>query len=675
MNNRRCSYTLKKDLKMFRRLNQYSTILYRACIPILLFILFSNLSHASTKLCTLSSFIPQINTPIGETSSSSTDMRSSILVENQLSGLTLEGNGVYLAVFGGKATWSFNKPIYDVVMQFNHFEDENESISILLYDENNTIIATPEVNVSTPSIQTTTIGGNVTLTTSNTTLATSENVEVRIPHNVGVNYIIITQPASQPGVVWRMSSHCTLVDTDGDGIADSNETNDSDGDNISDFLESNTTDSDNDGVVDQYDVNNTDPTSDSDGDNISDNNESNLSTNPLDNTSTPTDTDGDNNPDALDTDDDNDGLSDTNETALGTNTTNPDTDGDGISDSNETNDSDGDNIIDALESKTIDSDGDGVANQYDVNNTNPNSDSDGDNINDKDETSSGHNPLDNSSNPTDTDGDNIIDTNDIDDDNDGILDSVENVTYTTSDKTASTTTSAIDTDGDGKLDRVDTDSDNDGIPDAIEGHDANKDGVADVKPSGTDSDADGLDDAFDPDHGGKEASIQDMDDDGIPDFKDNDDDGDGIPTANELQDNDGDGTLDYLEVNDKLQAINDTLTVATCNSIASNTVSTNDQLPSGANYTFELESTPNHGSVDFEKDGTYIYTANEGYEGNDTFSYRIIGTNGTESVASVNINVRTMQDGDSVDALNPLWMLLTLLTTLLFARKLNKRVY
>jgi len=68
--------------------------------------------------------------------------------------------------------------------------------------------------------------------------------------------------------------------------------------------------------------------------------------------------------------------------------------------------------------------------------------------------------------PVDTDGDGIINALDLDDDNDGILDTVEG---------------NLDTDGDGIINRLDLDTDNDGINDVIEagGTDTNDNGRAD----------------------------------------------------------------------------------------------------------------------------------------------------------------------------------------------------
>ncbi len=79
----------------------------------------------------------------------------------------------------------------------------------------------------------------------------------------------------------------------------------------------------------------------------------------------------------------------------------------------------------------------------------------------------------------DKDGDGTVDTNDLDDDNDGILDTVE-------DGICSPSSPNCDTDGDGIPNRLDLDSDNDGINDVREagGTDTNNDGMADGTPDG-----------------------------------------------------------------------------------------------------------------------------------------------------------------------------------------------
>ncbi|MBL0213438.1 MAG: OmpA family protein [Myxococcales bacterium] len=116
----------------------------------------------------------------------------------------------------------------------------------------------------------------------------------------------------------------------------------------------------------------------------------------------------------------------------------------------------------------------------------------------------------------DLDSDGVSDSIDLDDDNDGIPDSVEG---------------GVDTDGDGVTDDHDLDSDNDGLPDVAEaGHglvDADHDGRGDC-PGGFG--ANGLCDAVEtaPDSGTAKQPPIDTDGDLIPDFRDLDSDDDGI---------------------------------------------------------------------------------------------------------------------------------------------------
>jgi len=124
-------------------------------------------------------------------------------------------------------------------------------------------------------------------------------------------------------------------------------------------------------------------------------------------------------------------------------------------------------------------------------------------------------------------------TEDFDDDNDGIPDTVEG---------------DINTDEDGIVNRLDLDSDNDGIADAIESSptpatppDTDNDGTPDYLD--LDSDNDDISDST-------EKNI-DVDSDGIPNYRDFDSDGDGVLDSDEgVGDIDGDGILNYLDADD-----------------------------------------------------------------------------------------------------------------------------
>ncbi|MBN4050386.1 hypothetical protein JYT28_01390 [Desulfobulbus sp. AH-315-M07] len=176
------------------------------------------------------------------------------------------------------------------------------------------------------------------------------------------------------------NANCTwMVDTDGDGISDTDEGKaqdlDTDNDGTPDYLDS---DSDDDGIPDSVEAGDSDITTppvntdgtggadfqdtDADDDGLLDTAEAGPDpTNPID-------TDGDFVPDYIDTDSDNDDLTDAEEYAFGTNHLLPDTDGDTIGDGDEgTSDADGDLVINALDD---DSDQDGHLDSDEAGDTN-----------------------------------------------------------------------------------------------------------------------------------------------------------------------------------------------------------------------------------------------------------------------------------------------------------------
>jgi gliding motility-associated-like protein len=137
----------------------------------------------------------------------------------------------------------------------------------------------------------------------------------------------------------------------------------------------------------------TDPNNpDTDGDGINDGTEVTNVSDPLDPCSP--------NLNSANCDSDGDGITNPNETLLGTDPNNPDTDGDGINDGTEV--TNGSNPLDPCDPVstsldcTLDSDGDGISNaQEGVIGTDPNNpDSDGDGINDGVEVNNSSNPLD-----------------------------------------------------------------------------------------------------------------------------------------------------------------------------------------------------------------------------------------------------------------------------------------
>ncbi len=166
----------------------------------------------------------------------------------------------------------------------------------------------------------------------------------------------------------------------------------------------------------------------------------------------------------------------------------------------------------------------------------------------------------------DTDGDGIPDRDDIDDDNDGILDSVEQ-----------NGANDVDIDADGIWDRLDLDSDNDGILDVVESGGSAI--TAMTIESGRISGAVGANGLPDSVEDGSETgnvgyALLDTDDDTKPDFRDLDSDNDGISDAIEggSIDPDGNGfigsgdplTLASNEVNsDGIPLLNDSAVIST----------------------------------------------------------------------------------------------------------------
>ena len=290
------------------------------------------------------------------------------------------------------------------------------------------------------------------------------------------------------------------TDTDGDGVGD-NEDPDSDGDGTPDSEDAfpldpeEDTDTDGDGTGDNADAFPTDPEedTDTDGDGTGDNTDD-FPTDPDEDTDSDgdgtgnnadTDDDGDGTPDTddafpnsseesvdtdgdgtgnnADTDDDNDGVSDIDEATNGTDPLDSDTDDDGETDGEEgTADTDGDGIIDVLESDEIDTDNDGVVDEFDVDNDDIESDSDGDGYADWEETEDGTSPLSRlvSPLPNDFDLDNRCNAHDTDDDNDGVLDTLDIFPLDQ--------TEWADADGDGIGDNADPDDDNDGVEDSYD---------------------------------------------------------------------------------------------------------------------------------------------------------------------------------------------------------------
>ena len=220
----------------------------------------------------------------------------------------------------------------------------------------------------------------------------------------------------------------------------------------------------------------------------------------------------------------------------------PDTDGDGLGDWQDL-DADNDGIFDRAENDSLDGDNNGLVDSF--GDANGDGWDDDENIHDLAFT---------------IDGDNVYDYKDLDTDNDGIPDVIEN--------------GLTDTDGNGMVDGF-TDADGDGADDAnttsirlnfdgdpivdVRDLDCDNDGITDIyEAGGTDLDSNGVTDAFaDLDNDGwdddsKITSPTDTDADGNFDHKSLDADGDGITDIVESgqTDSDGDGLVDDFDDDD-----------------------------------------------------------------------------------------------------------------------------
>jgi len=391
------------------------------------------------------------------------------------------------------------------------------------------------------------------------------------------------------------------VDTDGDGVPDSQdvfpddpaETTDLDNDGVGDNAD---TDRDDDTVRNIYDAFPDDATEwqDIDGDGFGDNTDRVID-----------DTDGDGIPNSQDVDIDGDGVPNRVDAFPYDSSETSDIDGDGVGD-NADGDRDGDGIDNTLDALADDTDNDGILNRDDV-------DIDGDGVLNKDDTF----PVDEAENK-DLDGDGVGDNADIDRDGDGIDDDSD--TY------------ADDTDNDGLANEQDSDDDNDGVADILDDFplnpaetlDTDEDGLGDNADADRDGDgiantSDTYPDDFDNDEI-VDLSDADRDDDGVPDDEDafplnpaeiGDMDGDGVGD-NIDSDRDGDGIFNDADSNpddtDNDNIVNDQDTDRDGDGVDD----ANDPFPLDANESRDLDKDGFGDNADTDLDGDGISNATEG---------------------------------------------------------------
>jgi hypothetical protein len=402
--------------------------------------------------------------------------------------------------------------------------------------------------------------------------------------NNGVrSYALLNSLSSSQPLPTVVIASPPAVDTDGDGLIDSIDTDD-DGDGVPDvsdafpdwFLESLDTDhdgiantqdldDDNDGIDDaddsfplipdgagDFDNDGIDNNSDTDDDNDGVPDISDLYPfNPIESGDVDSDGVGNN----VDTDDDNDGVPDTRDRFPLDASESADNDNDGTGNNADTDD-DNDGVPDISDrfsfdaSEFSDADDDGVGDNAD-------DDSDNDGVPD----ATDRFPLD----PTeayDSDNDGIGNSADTDDDNDGVPD--------TSDAFPLNAAESADNDNDGIGNNADADDDNDGVPDVsdvfpfdvYESADNDNDGIG--NKADADDDNDGVKDYRDAFPFDATESV-DTDGDGIGNNADSDDDDDGVEDINdafpldafEAVDTDGDGIGDNSDADDDNDGVDD----------------------------------------------------------------------------------------------------------------------
>ncbi|MBK9262615.1 MAG: DUF11 domain-containing protein [Polyangiaceae bacterium] len=387
----------------------------------------------------------------------------------------------------------------------------------------------------------------------------------------------------------------TITDTDGDGLSDDFENQigsdpndaDSDDDGVPDGQEANpAADSDGDGLINVLDV-------DSDNDGLFDGTEmgfdcSNPDTDTSQNTCIPDGDMGTTQTSPIDPDTDNGGISDGSE----------DFDKDGVVDPGE-----GDPNDPSDDTTIIDTDGDGLSDDFENQiGSDPNdADSDDDGVIDGLEA----NPAE------DTDGDGTINVLDPDSDGDGILDGTEMGFDCSNQATNPAANNCVpDADmGTTTTSPVNPDTDFGGVPDGVE--DFNKNGTIDPGEG-------------DPNDPSDDGNIKDSDGDGLPDDyetsigsdpNDADSDDDGVPDGQEInpaEDTDGDGLINVLDADSDNDGLWDGTEMGFDCSNADTDTTKNRCIPDaddGSTTTDPLDRDTDDGGIsdgaeDFDKDGT-----------------------------------------------------------------------
>ncbi|WP_157964823.1 Ig-like domain-containing protein, partial [Algibacillus agarilyticus] len=89
---------------------------------------------------------------------------------------------------------------------------------------------------------------------------------------------------------------------------------------------------------------------------------------------------------------------------------------------------------------------------------------------------------------------------------------------------------------------------------------------------------------------------------------------------------------------------------ATEDTVLNGSVAGNDSTTSGGTLSFVKASEPSHGTVTVNTDGTFSYTPNSNYTGNDSFTYTVTDAGSGESLTqTVSVTVAAVTDLTAAD--------------------------
>ncbi|WP_020210841.1 tandem-95 repeat protein, partial [Gilvimarinus chinensis] len=106
-------------------------------------------------------------------------------------------------------------------------------------------------------------------------------------------------------------------------------------------------------------------------------------------------------------------------------------------------------------------------------------------------------------------------------------------------------------------------------------------------------------------------------------------------------------TISVTSVNDVPVAVDDVIVVSADTTYLNGDVSSNDTQSPDGNNLYGVSSAPTNGVLNFNPDGSFTYTPNSGYTGQDSFEYTITDADGDISTATVSILVPDLNDNSA----------------------------